>query len=70
MKELGPDNGKENGREYIAFDDVADVVSPTLSRGDPASNNADLALLCTHSVSSSRYCQILKHQLIIMHPQQ
>ncbi|XP_046862709.1 kinesin-like protein KIF2A [Xenia sp. Carnegie-2017] len=51
VKELGPDNGKENGREYIAFDDVPDVVSPTLSRGDPASNNADLALLCTHSGS-------------------
>lgn len=51
MKELGPDNIKKGGEDYIAFDDTSEVVSPTLSSSDPAVNNADLALLCTHSVS-------------------
>ncbi|XP_028416467.1 kinesin-like protein KIF2A [Dendronephthya gigantea] len=51
VKELGPDNNKKGGEDYIAFDDIPEVVSPTLSSGDPAVNNADLALLCTHSGS-------------------
>ncbi len=50
VKELGPDN-KKGGEDYVAFDDTPDIVSPTLSNGDHATNNADLALLCTHSVS-------------------
>ena len=55
VKELGPDN-KKGGEDYIALDDTPDVVSPTLSSGDPAANNADLALLCTHSVSTAWFC--------------
>ena len=53
MKELGPEDNKKGGEDYVAFDDTPDVVSPTLSSGDPAVNNADLALLCTHSVSNA-----------------
>lgn len=52
VKELGPDCNKKGGEDYIAFDDTPDLVSPTLSNGDSAGNNADLALLCTHSVST------------------
>ena len=53
VKELGPEDHKKGGEDYVAFDDTPDVVSPTLSSGDPAVNNADLALLCTHSVSTA-----------------
>ena len=53
VKELGPENNKKGGEDYIAFEETPDVVSPTLSNGDPATNNADLALLCTHSVSNN-----------------
>ena len=55
VKELGPEDNKKGGEDYVAFDDTPDVVSPTLSSGDPAVNNADLALLCTHSVSNPFY---------------
>ena len=67
VKELGPDR-KKDVNDFVSLDDTPEILSPTVSSNGSRGNNADLALLCTHSVSTNEKYTVLSPSVLSSNP--